>query len=126
MITLISLISALALAALPISIGWRRSVDEAGMARATYLIVALPHAEGRASLVRTARERNPGVTIIVRARYLAERDVLYEAGASHVVFEEGEAGVALARHVLDTRGVEAAKVDKLLGAIRQLWRMRAP
>lgn len=101
-------------------------LDQAGMARATYLIVALPHAEGRASLVRTARERNPGVTIIVRARYLAERDVLYEAGASHVVFEEGEAGVALARHVLDTRGVEAAKVDKLLGAIRQLWRMRAP
>ena len=34
MITLISLIAALALAALPISIGWRRSVDEAGMARA--------------------------------------------------------------------------------------------
>jgi len=34
MITLISLIAALALAAIPISIGWRRTVDEAGMARA--------------------------------------------------------------------------------------------
>ena len=34
MITLISLIAALALAAIPIAIGWRRTVDEAGMARA--------------------------------------------------------------------------------------------
>jgi hypothetical protein len=34
MITLISLIAALALAAIPIAFGWRRTVDEAGMARA--------------------------------------------------------------------------------------------
>ena len=34
MITLISLVAELALAAIPISIGWRRTVDEAGMARA--------------------------------------------------------------------------------------------
>ena len=34
MITLISIIGALALAAIPIAFGWRRTVDEAGMARA--------------------------------------------------------------------------------------------
>ncbi len=100
-------------------------LDQAGIARASYLVVSLPHAEGRAALVRSARERNPGVQIIVRARYLAERDVLYSAGAAHVVFEEGEAGVALARHVLVSRGVEPEKVSKLLVAIRRLWKMDA-
>jgi hypothetical protein len=34
MTTLISLIAALALATIPITLGWRRTVDEAGMARA--------------------------------------------------------------------------------------------
>ena len=34
MITLISIIGALALATIPIAFGWRRTVDEAGMARA--------------------------------------------------------------------------------------------
>jgi len=34
MVTLISLIAALSLAAIPITLGWRRTVDEAGMARA--------------------------------------------------------------------------------------------
>jgi len=34
MITLISIVGALALAAIPIAFGWRRTVDEAGMARA--------------------------------------------------------------------------------------------
>ena len=34
MITLISILGALALAAIPITFGWRRTVDEAGMARA--------------------------------------------------------------------------------------------
>jgi len=60
----------------------------------------------------------------VRARYLAERDGLFLAGASAVVFEEGEAGVALAKHVLETRGIEPVKIDKLLSAIRRLWRMQ--
>lgn len=34
MITLISILGALALATIPIAFGWRRTVDEAGMARA--------------------------------------------------------------------------------------------
>ncbi len=105
--------------------GTRRDVlEQAGIGRATHLIVALPRDEGRAALVRTARELNPAMEITVRARYLAERDGLFLAGASAVVFEEGEAGVALAKHVLETRGIEPVKIDKLLSAIRRLWRMQ--
>ncbi len=102
----------------------RRDVlEQAGIARAIHLIVTLPHSEGRAALVMLARELNPTVDITVRARYLAEREGLYEAGANRVVFEEGESGVAIARHVLEKRGVEPAKIEKLLTAVRQIWRM---
>jgi transcription-repair coupling factor (superfamily II helicase) len=67
---------------------------------------------------------NATIEISVRARYLAERETLDKAGASTVVFEEGEAGVALARRVLEKRGVETAAIEKLLVAVRQLWKMQ--
>jgi voltage-gated potassium channel Kch len=68
-----------------------------------------------------ARELNATVEITARARYLAEREVLLRAGANTVVSEEGEAGIALAQHVLERRGIAPAQVDKLLAAMRQLW-----
>jgi CPA2 family monovalent cation:H+ antiporter-2 len=102
----------------------REVLDQAGLRTAAHLVVTLPHTEGRAALVLAARELNPTVEISVRARYLAERETLDKAGASTVVFEEGEAGVALARRVLEKRGVEPAAIEKLLGAVRQLWKMQ--
>lgn len=98
-------------------------LEQAGIHKARHLVVTLPHAEGRVPLVMAARELNPTIEITVRARYLAEREVLESAGAAGIVYEEGEAGVALARYVLQRRGIEPAKIDKLLGAIRNLWGM---
>ncbi|XVJ61057.1 MAG: sodium:proton exchanger [Tepidisphaera sp.] len=101
-------------------------LEQAGIHKAKHLIVTLPHAEGRVPLVMAARELNPSIEITVRARYLAEREVLENAGAAGIVYEEGEAGVALARYVLERRGIEPQKVEKLLVAIRNLWRMTTP
>ncbi len=101
-------------------------LEQAGIHKAKHLIVTLPHAEGRVPLVMAARELNPSIEITVRARYLAEREVLESAGAAGIVYEEGEAGVALARYVLERRGIEPQKVEKLLVAIRNLWRMTTP
>jgi monovalent cation:H+ antiporter-2, CPA2 family len=103
----------------------RRDVlEQAGIRKAIHLVVSLPHKDGRGPLVQAARELNPTVEITVRARYLAERDVLYNAGATKVVYEEGEAGVALARHVLERRGVEPPQIEKLLSAVRKVWHMK--
>jgi CPA2 family monovalent cation:H+ antiporter-2 len=96
---------------------------EAGIVRASYLVVTVPSVDGLASLVLHAKELNPTVQVIVRTRYLAEGDALRQAGASHVVFEEGETGIALARHVLERRGVEKPVMERVLGAIRTTWRM---
>ncbi len=103
----------------------REVLEQAGIRHAAHLVVSLPHTDGRVPLVMAARELNPTVEITVRARYLAEREALQNAGATRVVFEEGEAGVALARQVLEQRGVARDQVDKLLHAVRQVWKMQA-
>jgi CPA2 family monovalent cation:H+ antiporter-2 len=101
----------------------REVLDRAGIREASHLILSLPQKEDRIQLVLAARELNPDVEIIVRARYLAERDMLLKVGADKVVFEEGEAGIALTRHVLETQRTPAATVDKVLRAVRRLWHM---
>ncbi|MFT3684635.1 MAG: NAD-binding protein [Phycisphaerales bacterium] len=102
----------------------REVLDQAGIATASHLIVTLPSAESRTTLVMAARELNATAEITVRARYLAEREGLLAAGASTVICEEGEAGVALAKHVMERRGLDAATTDKLLSAVRQLWKLK--
>ncbi|CAG0997937.1 Putative cation/proton antiporter YbaL [Phycisphaerales bacterium] len=98
-------------------------LHEAGVGRAVNLVVTLPHSAGRNDLILAARELNPEVEITVRAHYLNDRDSLRAAGANKVVFEEGEVGIALARHVMERRGVDPTTVEKMLGALRSLWRM---
>ncbi|MBL9141316.1 MAG: cation:proton antiporter, partial [Phycisphaerae bacterium] len=79
-------------------------LDQAGVRRAAYLVLTLPHSTDRATVVSTARLMNPTVRILVRARYLRERGDLERAGANATVFEESEAADALSRLVLaDTR-----------------------
>jgi CPA2 family monovalent cation:H+ antiporter-2 len=101
----------------------REVLDQAGIRQATHLVVSLPHSEGRGALLMAARELSQTVQITVRARYLAERQGLMALGANRVIYEEGEAGVALARHVMEQRGMDRPTVEKLLTAIRQIWRM---
>lgn len=98
-------------------------LHEAGIEHATYLVVTLPQSVESKDLVAAALEQNPNIRIILRARYLAERDALKAAGASHIAFEEGETGIAMARQVLTLRGVDEATMNRLLGALRTLWKM---
>ncbi len=99
-------------------------LTQAGVKRAGYLVVTLPHADTRAPLVLAARALNPNLQVIVRARYLQERDALEQAGATTIVFEEGEAGIAMARRVLEHRGVDAQTTEKMLGALRTMWSLQ--
>lgn len=100
-------------------------LEEAGIARASHLVITLPVVEGLSELVMTARELNPSIEITVRTRYLAEGEGLRDAGVTFVVFEEGEVGVALARRVLERRNVDSALVERVLTGIRTSWRMNA-
>ncbi|MBL0871130.1 MAG: cation:proton antiporter [Phycisphaerales bacterium] len=98
-------------------------LEEANLRKASHLIITHPSVEGLASLVVTAREINPTIEVIVRARYLAEGEALRDAGATYVVFEEGETGLALARYAMQRRNIDAQTAEKLLAAVRATWRM---
>lgn len=98
-------------------------LHEAGVEHATYLIVTLPQSGDSRELVAHALEQNPKLRVVLRARYLAERDALRAAGATHIAFEEGETGIAMAREVLTLRDVDEATIARLLTALRTLWKM---
>jgi CPA2 family monovalent cation:H+ antiporter-2 len=89
------------------------------LARATHLLITLPHSANRETLIATAKLINPEMKIFVRARYLRERESLEAAGADGAVFEEAEAAVALARLVLFDRGADSDTVRRETTRIRQ-------
>lgn len=98
-------------------------LDHAGVRKAAHLVITMPESSGRGSLILAARELNPSIEITVRARYLSERDALRAAGATKTVFEEGEAGLAMARHVMERRGIDRTTIKSMMGALRKIWRM---
>jgi monovalent cation:H+ antiporter-2, CPA2 family len=91
---------------------------QAGIRRASHLILTLPHSSDRAAVVAAARNLNPDLRILVRARYLSEREDLEQAGATAAVFEEAEAAVALARLVLADTGLYREAADTKIKDLR--------
>lgn len=89
------------------------------LARASHLIIALPHSANRNPLIVAAKLINPAIRVFVRARYIAERDELVQAGADGAVYEEAEAAVALARLVLFDRGADPETARREATRIRQ-------
>ncbi|SFI07028.1 cation:proton antiporter domain-containing protein [Planctomicrobium piriforme] len=99
--------------------GSREAVlEQAGLEKATHLVVTLPQSSGTGAIIAAARNLNPKLRILVRARYLRERKNLEAAGATGAVFEEGEAAVALARLVLSDFGASKDVVEKTVRDLR--------
>jgi monovalent cation:H+ antiporter-2, CPA2 family len=93
-------------------------LEQAGVGRASHLVVTLPNASHRAAVVTASRAISETVRIVVRARYLREREELERSGASAAVFEEAEAAVALARLVLADTGIHRQAAEQKLRDIR--------
>lgn len=85
---------------------------QAGITKANYLVITLPHSANRGPLLTAARQANPALQIIVRARYLKERLDLEQLGANDAIYEEAEAAVALARSLLASRGVSQTEINR--------------
>ncbi len=94
-------------------------LQQAATARATHMVVTLPHSLNRGPLIAAARQLNPALRIFVRARYLREQRELEQAGATAACFEELEAAVALARTLLDEIGADPATIEREAAAIRR-------
>jgi CPA2 family monovalent cation:H+ antiporter-2 len=85
-------------------------LKKAGIARASHLVVTLPHSLNRGPMITAARQANPSCRILVRARYLRERADLELAGADVACFEEAEAAAALAERLLRDLGRDEAAI----------------
>lgn len=93
-------------------------LEQAGVRRASHLALTLPQSADRLAVVGAARMLNPTLRILVRARYLREREDLEQAGANAAVFEEAEAAVALARLVLADTGEQREVAERKIKELR--------
>jgi len=93
-------------------------LDQAGIARASHLVVTVPDRSLRQAMLAAARSCSATVRIVVRARYLQERSDLERGGASYAVFEEAEAAVALVRMVLADTGMHHEAAERRIQDIR--------
>jgi CPA2 family monovalent cation:H+ antiporter-2 len=89
------------------------------LARATHLIISLPHSTNRGPLIAAAKLINPELKVFVRAHYLSEKPELVQVGADGACYEEAEAAVALAKLVLFERGADEETVRRETVRIRQ-------
>jgi len=93
-------------------------LKEAGIKTARYLVLTIPDAAVRQGVIATAREINPHIRILTRARYLAEQSSLKDAGVSVICFDEAEAAAGLAEGLLADVGVPAERVNQEILRIR--------
>ena len=92
---------------------------QAGVRRASHIVLTLPHATDRVAVVTAVRNLNPNARVLVRARYIREREELEHAGANAAVFEEMEAAIALARLVLADTGLHREAANRKIKEIRR-------
>lgn len=90
----------------------------AGVERARAVVIAVSDPISARYTVRTVRELNPDVYVIVRTRYMAEIEPLYAAGATDVVPEEFETFIEIAGRIMRLLGVENETRLRLMNQCR--------
>jgi len=91
---------------------------QAGAVDAKYLLVTMAANSNPAPAVMQARELNPDMHILVRSRYLREKNELTIAGVTGAVYEEAEAAISLGELVLKDLGADQATIEKEIAELR--------
>lgn len=81
------------------------ALEHAGIGHAAVVVALMNDAAALERVVAAARRIAPQTPVIVRTRYLAQRDGLLDLGAGEVIAEEVEAGVEMLARVLRRLGV---------------------
>ena len=68
---------------------------EAGVTKASYLVISLPDPGVSLAVLTAARTLNPNIKVFARVRYQAQGGVLEQAGADVVCYDEAEAATAI-------------------------------
>ena len=91
-------------------------LEVAGIATAKYLVVTMPHSEMSLGIIHTAREENPEVRILARARFLHQIKGLEHAGTTIIRCDEAEAAHALAEALLQDIKAPQTQIEAVIAA----------
>ncbi len=94
---------------------------EAGVGAARHLVLTAG-AAGVEEIVRRAKEINPHVHVLARARYVRELPRLRRAAAEDIFADEGEVALALTARILEQLGATADQIDRERHRIEETFR----
>ncbi|MFQ5574907.1 MAG: NAD-binding protein, partial [Terriglobia bacterium] len=97
----------------------REVLEYLAIQHARVLVVAISDPASVRRATRMAREVNPHLYILVRARYEIEIDDLYRLGADNVIAQEFETSIELFAHVLRRYHVPRAVIGEQVDTVRQ-------
>lgn len=92
---------------------------KAGVLRAQSIVFAISDPLAIRRAVKLARDLNPDLSIIVRTKYFAEIDDLFQLGATEVVTEEFEASIEIMSRLLRYFDVPHSQIRDQIRKIRQ-------
>ncbi|MFO7866183.1 MAG: cation:proton antiporter [Candidatus Aminicenantes bacterium] len=96
----------------------REVLKAAGISRARVIVFAISDPNAIKTAVKTAKEMNKEIHIIVRARFITEIDELYKLGANQVIPEEFETSIEIFARTLEEFHVPRNIIDAQIKVIR--------
>ncbi len=85
---------------------------QAGLTKASALVLSASSIPDGREIIRHARELNPKIKVLARTSYLREIEVLRTAGADAVFSGEGEVALAMTESVLSGLGATPEQIDR--------------
>ena len=90
-----------------------------GVDKSKMVVTAISDPISTRVIVKTAREMNPAVSVLVRTRYIKEVEELYRLGANQVVPEEFETSVEIFARVLKDYRIPTNIIQNQIDLIRE-------
>jgi monovalent cation:H+ antiporter-2, CPA2 family len=81
-------------------------LEAAGIYKASLLVVTIPDPQAMQSLIKKVKRERPDLPVVMRVKYMSDRDKLSSLGADEIVWEEQESGEELARRALRRLNVQ--------------------
>lgn len=94
-------------------------LDFAGIEHAQIICITVPNFLDNIAILKQAKQMNPHIQIITRAKYRTDVQKLYDAGANVVISEELEGGIEMGRYALKYVGIPHDEVKDLILSIRE-------
>lgn len=98
---------------------YAETLQAAGIARASGLILSSSNFQDSTEIIRQARDLNPTIQVLARCSYLREAQTLRQAGADAAFAGEGEVALAMAQSILQQLGATGEQLDRERQRVRE-------